>query len=118
MLKIRSSFQKGEENPRIAVADERKVLFKLVDHTNFALLTKDSENQLMNLYIVNAKTGKIIFQSFQKNVEFNLPINLVFDENTVVVSYFNPTSSIYEIWSIEAYHTKIEISFLRILEDF
>lgn len=47
-----------------------------------------------------------------------MPINLVFDENTVVASYFNPVSSIYEIWSIEAYHTKIEISFLRILEDY
>jgi hypothetical protein len=72
----------------------------------------------MNLYIVNAKTGKIIFQSFQKNVEFALPINLLFDENTVVVSYFNPSSSIYEIWAIEGYHTKIEISFLNILEDY
>lgn len=59
VLKIRSSYHGGEENPRVAIWDDKKVIFKLIDHSNFALLTSDEDK--LKLYIINGKTGKIIF---------------------------------------------------------
>jgi ER membrane protein complex subunit 1 len=65
LLSIRSSYH--SESPRVAIWDDKKVLFKLIDHSNFAVLTSDVD--LLKLMIVNAKTGKIIFQSTQRDVD-------------------------------------------------
>ena len=54
---IRSS--KSQDNPRVAIWDDRKVIFKLIDHSNFAVLTTDLDK--LYLFIVNGLTGKIIF---------------------------------------------------------
>lgn len=54
------------------------------------LITGLNTDGVLNLYIINAKTGRIIFNQFQKYVELNLPINMVYDENSVFVTYYNP----------------------------
>ena len=77
------------------------------------MITRDNIRNTLNLYIINAKTGKIIFQGVQKSVDFNLPINLIFDENSVFITYFNPQKLIYEIWTVEIFHSGIEVSFLN-----
>lgn len=59
ILLIRSSYHVGEENPRVAIWDDKKVIYKLIDFSNFAVLTSDGDK--LKLYIVNAKTGKILF---------------------------------------------------------
>ena len=61
VLKIRSSYSKGEDNPRIALWDDLRVLFKVIDFSNFAVITKDNEKGYLNLYIINAKSGKLLF---------------------------------------------------------
>jgi hypothetical protein len=50
-LKVRSSFNKDERDPKIALWDDKRVLFKLIDYSNFALLTRDTDTNVMNLYI-------------------------------------------------------------------
>ena len=59
ILLIRSSNSFGQVNTRVADWDDRKVIFKLIDYSNFAVLTSDED--LLKLYIVNGKTGKILF---------------------------------------------------------
>lgn len=56
---IRSAYHVGEENPRVAIWDDKKVIFKLIDQSNFAVLTSDGDK--LKLFIINAKTGKIIY---------------------------------------------------------
>ena len=77
-----------------------KVILKHIDYSNFAVITKSPGpsgkmvsvhgNGVLNLYIINAKTGRILFNHFQQNVELELPVNLAYDENSVFVTYFNP----------------------------
>ncbi|CAD8133843.1 unnamed protein product [Paramecium octaurelia] len=116
ILIIRSSYHVGEENPRVAIWDDRKVIYKLIDHSNFAILTSDGDK--LKLFIINAKTGKIIYQSVQSEADFNQPINLVFDEHQVFVTYYNKAQMMFEIWTVEIYHAKIEVSFIKMLENY
>ncbi|CAD8212319.1 unnamed protein product [Paramecium octaurelia] len=116
ILIIRSSYHVGEDNPRVAIWDDRKVIFKLIDQSNFAILTSDGDK--LKLFIINAKTGKIIFQSVQSEADFTQPINLVFDEHQVFVTYYNKAQMMFEIWTVEIYHAKIEVSFIKMLENY
>ncbi|CAD8050678.1 unnamed protein product [Paramecium sonneborni] len=116
ILIIRSSYHVGEENPRVAIWDDRKVIYKLIDQSNFAVLTSDGDK--LKLFIINAKTGKIIFQSVQSEADFNQPINLVFDEHQVFVTYYNKAQMMFEIWTVEIYHAKVEVSFIKMLENY
>lgn len=43
---------------------------------------------------------------------------MIYDENAVFVSYFNPQQFLYEIWVVEAYSKEIITSFYNILEDY
>ncbi|CAD8052428.1 unnamed protein product [Paramecium sonneborni] len=113
---IRSSYEFGQENGKIAIWDDRKVIYKLIDHSNFAILTSDEDS--LKLYILNAKTGKVIFQSVQNEADLEQPINLVFDEHQVFVTYYNQAQMMFEIWTTEIYHSRIEFSFINMLEDY
>lgn len=46
-------------------------------------------------------------------MDFSQPINMIFDENSVFISYFNLKTTIYEIWAIESFHSAIEVSFVK-----
>ncbi|CAD8049437.1 unnamed protein product [Paramecium sonneborni] len=116
ILIIRSSYHVGEETPRVAIWDDRKVIYKLIDQSNFAVLTSDGDK--LKLFIINAKTGKIIYQSVQSEADFSQPINLVFDEHQVFVTYYNKAQMMFEIWTVEIYHAKIEVSFIKMLENY
>ena len=52
-----------------------------------AVLT--SYNKNVALYIINGRTGKIQYNTLRNSTSLNMPINLVYDENNVLVSYFN-----------------------------
>jgi hypothetical protein len=94
------------DQPQLAIYDDKKVIFKHIDFTNLAMITKitdaSSVNSL-NLYIINGKTGRVLFNSYQLDVEFDLPITLAYDENSVIVSYFNQVNLIYEFWVVESF---------------
>ena len=47
-----------------------------------------------------------------------MPINLVYDENSVLVSYFNHRNKNFEIWTVEQYQERIETSALNMLSDY
>lgn len=83
--------------------------FKNIDFSNFAVLTR-SNNTNLNLYVVNGATGHILFNKYRRNVDFSNWINLAYDENTVVVSYFSRMNKLFELWVIEQYQHKTETS--------
>lgn len=55
----------------------------------------DTSNDILNLYIVNTLTGRVLFNSFISSVSFNHPINLICDDNSVFVSYYNSIVNYY-----------------------
>jgi len=99
------------------IPEDKKVLFKAINSNNFAVLTKHTkdEKSLLILYIIHAENGKVIQKQYEKNVDFNLPINLLYDENSVFVTYYNPESLFYEIWVTELYRSNFESSFTEML---
>ncbi|CAK90865.1 unnamed protein product (macronuclear) [Paramecium tetraurelia] len=104
ILLIRSSYQIGQSDPKVANQDDGKVIFKIIDYAYFAILTSDEDS--LKLYIVNAKTGKVLFQDVQNEVDLDQYINLVFDDHKVFVTYQNQAKMIFEIWTVEIYHMK------------
>lgn len=50
---------------------------------------KNKETAILNLYIINSSTGRILLNKYVSNVDFDYPINLVVDENGVFVTYYN-----------------------------
>lgn len=47
-------------------------------------------------------------------MDFSNYINLAYDENTVVVSYFSRMNKIFELWVVEQYQEKTETSALEV----
>jgi len=60
-------------------------------------------------------TGRILSSRAQYDVDFNQPINLLYDENGIFVSYFNTKVLNFEIWVTELYKSKLESSFQHLL---
>lgn len=101
------------------IPEDMKVIYKFVDSNNFAVLTKSTQGgDHLNLYIINGITGRILFTESQQHVDFTHPVNLVFDENAVFVTYFNPKELYYEFWITEFYHTHIESSIRVLVEKY
>ena len=73
---------------------------------------KRQTNAAANLYIINGVSGRILLNTYVSDVDFNYPINLLFSENTVYVSYFNLNQMKYEIWVLESFENLIENSFI------
>lgn len=67
---------KSSDNPSLQysqlhspLADSNRILYKYIDYNNFALLTKlDSD---LVVYIINSKTGKILYNNVLKEVDLN-----------------------------------------------
>lgn len=114
-MKVASAFR-GDQTSSIPLFDNEKVFFKNVDFTNLAVLT--SYNKAIQLYIINGRTGKVHFNTFKNFTSLNMPINLVYDENSVLVSYFNHRNKNFEIWTVEQYQERIETSALNMLSDY
>lgn len=64
------------------------MFFKNVDFTNIAILTNTNQTNL-GLYVINGRTGKVQYNAYKANVNNGLPVNLVYDENNVLVSYYH-----------------------------
>eukprot|EP01016_Furgasonia_blochmanni_P045716 TRINITY_DN648_c0_g1_i7.p1 TRINITY_DN648_c0_g1~~TRINITY_DN648_c0_g1_i7.p1 ORF type:complete len:324 (+),score=66.03 TRINITY_DN648_c0_g1_i7:325-1296(+) len=108
-----------EKGQSIAIPEDRKVIFKHVDANNFAILTrpKATENRdQLNLKVINSVTGRVLFSGHQRLVSDQHPINLAFDEHSIITSYFSQESLVYELWIVEIYRDIIENSFLKMVE--
>jgi ER membrane protein complex subunit 1 len=101
------------------IPEDMKVIYKFVDSNNFAVATRSSQGgDHLNLYIINGITGRVLASETQQYIDFSHPVNLVFDENTVFVTYFNPKELYYEFWITEFYHTHIESSIRVLVEKY
>lgn len=116
IIRVASAFR-GEQTAHIPLFDSEKVFFKNVDFTNLAVLTNFNRTDVA-LYIINGRTGKIHYNSYKNSISLNMPINLVYDENNVLVSYFNHKSKNFEIWTVEQYQERIETSALNMINDY
>jgi len=70
------------------------VIFKNIDFTNLAVLTNKNATSL-SLYILNGKTGQVQFNQYKTGLNLNHAVNLVYDENNVLVTYYNNRNKIY-----------------------
>ncbi|EGR33603.1 hypothetical protein IMG5_048200 [Ichthyophthirius multifiliis] len=122
LVDIQSAYDENAK-PKVALFDDSRVILKHIDYNNIAVVTSsrsEIQNNIgnVNLYVINCKSGRVIYNQYQKNVDVSQPINVVFVENGIFVTYMNPSYSIFEIWAIEFYANKIENSFLRMLQNY
>jgi hypothetical protein len=100
IVSIKSSFR-NDQLSRLPLYDDKKVYFKNIDFTNFAIVTKSQNtsklfiDSALNLCIVNAGNGHILFNKFRKNIDFGNYVNLAYDENTVFVTYFSRMNKLF-----------------------
>ena len=67
-------------------------------------------------YIINLKYGKVI-ANYQNNfISKNTKINLLVDDNSFILTYFNSENLQTEIWNIELFRTNVENKFLEIIK--
>lgn len=131
IIKIASwNYDHEESSFTEIIPEDMKVIYKFVDSNNFAILTKSTqENAHINLYVINGVTGRVLTSASQNNVDFSHPINLAFDENSVLVTFFNNEVRMkylvlfyqqlhYEIWVTEFYKTHLESSFTLLVEKY
>lgn len=110
------SYDIDETSFKTIIPEDKKVIYKFSDSNNFALLTKSTLNEAhLNLYIINGVTGRILSSRSQYDVDFSQPINLLYDENGIFVSYFNTKVLNFEIWVTELYKSQLESSFQHLL---
>ena len=57
----------------------------------------DEERFVLALYIINGRTGRILFNNFITEIDFQFKINLVVDDNGVFVTYYTPIVILYFI---------------------
>lgn len=111
----------------IHVPEENKVIYKIVDSSNIAILTKfpskmpeDRANNIVNLnvYVVNTRSGRLLQQFTQSGVNANHNIAQTYDDNGIFISYFNNQQKFYELWVIEIFEEQIESSFISMINKF
>lgn len=90
----------GDQLSHIPLVDNGKVIFKNVDFTNLAILTSKNATS-MSLFILNGMTGQVHFNEYRSGLNLNHPVNLAYDENNVIVTYYNNRNKLFEIWTVE-----------------
>jgi len=67
------------------------ILFKYLEPSLFAIATKSnhasSKNNGLFVYIIEGTTGRIVHQFYEVDVIFDKPINLLFEENTMILTF-------------------------------
>ena len=107
--------EKSLKGSMITLPEEEALYFRVVDSGNVALLirqTLNNQNVLM-ITIINTVRGKVLGSYITDSIDFTQPIGFVYDDNGVYTSYFNEKIKGYELWSIEIYKTKVEVSFIE-----
>lgn len=103
-----------------AMPNDEELLFKVVDSGNIALLVKQTINgtPIMQIIILNTVRGKILGSYSNSAVDFNQPVGFIYDDNGVYVSYMNSKLLTYELWSIELLMTRVESSFIEMIQTY
>jgi len=118
-------FTKAHAGYFIHIPEENKVIYKIVDSSNIAVLTKSAMTQSespdivnLNLYVINTRTGRILQQFTQNGVNSAHAIALTYDDNGIFISYFKDSSKYYELWVVELFEEQIESSFVTMINKF
>ncbi len=90
---------KSEQSTHIPLIDNGKVIFKNVDFTNLVILTSKNATS-MSLFILNGMTGQVHFNEYRSGLNLNHAVNLAYDENNVIVTYYNNRNKLYEVWVV------------------
>ena len=103
-----------------AMPNDEELLFKVVDSGNVALIIRQTVNgdQTMQLTIVNTVRGKILSTFTNSQVDFSQPIGFLYDDNGIYISYMNTKLLTYELWSIELLMTRVESSFIEMIQTY
>lgn len=101
-----------------ALPEDDNLYYKVVDSGNVALLIKQTVNnkEVMTVAIVNTVRGKVLAALTNDAVDFSQPLGFVFDDNGVYVSYMNSKLGSFELWSIEIMATRVETSFMDMIQ--
>lgn len=101
-----------------ALPEDDNLYYKVVDSGNVALLIKQTVNnkEVMAVTIVNTVRGKVLASMTNDAVDFSQPLGFVFDDNGVYVSYLNSKLASFELWSIEIMATRVETSFMEMIQ--
>jgi hypothetical protein len=109
----------------IHIPEENKVIYKIVDSSNIAVLTKSAMHKSetphiinLNLYVINTRTGRILQQFTQAGIDSSHAIALTYDDNGIFISYFKDSSKYYELWVVELFEEQIESSFVTMINKF
>jgi len=122
-----SYYEKAYAGFYIHIPEENKVIYKIVDSSNIAVLTKfpsknpaDRDNNIvnLNLYVVNTRSGRLLQQFTQSGVNANHDIAMTYDDNGIFISYFNNQQKFYELWVVEIFEEQIESSFVSMINKF
>lgn len=118
-LKGSSDYLSKSANGSIsALPEDDSLYYKVVDSGNVALLMKQTINDkdIMTVTIINTVRGKVLASLVNDAVDFSQPLGFVFDDNGVYVSYMNSRLGSFELWSIEIMATRIETSFVEMIQ--
>lgn len=64
---------------KVQMLDGERVLYQYIDPNNLALVTKDTLNNRLILYILNSLSGNLIYNSYVTHVDLHKPINIIVD---------------------------------------
>lgn len=103
-----------------ALPDEDVMYYKVVDSGNVALLLRQTVNgkDLLSVVIINTVRGKVLGVFSTDAADFNHSLGFVYDDNGVYVSYMNSRLGSFELWSIELLATRVENSFMEMIQTF
>lgn len=98
------------------------ILFKYLEPTLFALATAPTNgNNEMFIYIIEGSTGRVVHQSYERNVLLNKPITLMLDENSLIASFQRIGKlgeGVQQFQSISFYEQDIKFSARDIIVDY
>ena len=108
--------QLNDKVANVAITDVEKTLFKYINHNMIAVVLQDKQSDLLIVDILDSETGSIIqtVDIEDSKVDFESIIDVLFTENTLLVSYKSldpvPEQKISVIELFENLETK-EINF-------
>ena len=69
VLQSATSFRNDRQS-RLPLFKDNVVYLKNVDYTNFAVLTRSTTSNILNLYVLNGENGHVLLHKFKRNVDF------------------------------------------------
>jgi hypothetical protein len=94
-----------------------KIFYKYVS-SNAMLVMSTNDDRTLLITLIKLDNGKVLHHSYINHVDFTQPINSLFEENLVVISYVKKEKSVLrnELYVIEVLRREIEHSLISLFE--